>query len=280
MGPSLFSSPPGWYTLRFFRITVEMDFLPAILNAFGTLWWVIPLAVVLALAKTPWFKGMFGELLVRVTAWWRLPADDYHPLHNVTLRTPDGTTQIDHVFVSRFGIFVVETKHMKGWIFGGENQAKWTQKIYRKTVSFQNPLRQNYKHVKAIEAMLDLPAEVIHSVVVFTSNSTFKTRMPANVTAGGGYVRYIRSFGTPVLNEEQVGQVIAAIRSGRLAATRATHRQHVAQLKMRADPNAARRCPKCGSEMVLRTVKRGANVGKRFWGCSTFPACRTRQDVE
>ncbi len=257
-----------------------MEFLPAIVNAFATLWWVVPLAVVMALVKTPGFKGVFGEFLVRIAAWWRLPTDVYHPLHNVTLPTPDGTTQIDHVFVSRFGIFVVETKHMKGWIFGGEHQPKWTQKIYRKTISFQNPLRQNYKHVKALEAMLDAPAEIIHSIVAFTGESTFKTPMPANVTHGGGYVRYIRSFQVPVLTDAQVGEAIAAIESGRLVATRATHRQHVAQLKSRSDPDAGRRCPKCGSEMVLRTVKRGANVGKRFWGCSGFPACRVRQEAE
>lgn len=34
------------------------------------------------------------------------------------------------------------------------------------------------------------------------------------------------------------------------------------------------RCPKCGSEMILRTVKNGSNVGNQFWGCSTYPACR------
>lgn len=257
-----------------------MDFLPAIFDVLGTMWWLIPAALLLALMKTPWFKGMVGEFLVKLVARFRLPADVYHALHNVTVPTPDGTTQIDHIFVSRFGIFVVETKHMKGWIFGGENQAKWTQKIYRKTVSFQNPLRQNYKHVKALEALLELPAEVIHSVVAFTGESTFKTPMPANVTQGGGYVRYIRSFTVPVLRDIQVDEVVSAIGSGRLATTRATHRQHVAQLKSRAEPSAPRHCPKCGSEMVIRTVKRGANVGKRFWGCSTFPACRTKQDLD
>ncbi|MDZ7854092.1 MAG: nuclease-related domain-containing protein [Halomonas sp.] len=80
-----------------------------------------------------------------------MPAETYKPIHNVTLPTPDGSTQIDHIFVSRFGIFVVETKNMKGWIFGDKDQAQWTQKIYRKSFRFQNPLRQNYKHVKSLE---------------------------------------------------------------------------------------------------------------------------------
>lgn len=257
-----------------------MDLFPAILSAFGSLWWLIPLAVVLALVKTPWFKGMFGEFLVKLAARIRLPSAVYHPLHDVTVPTPDGSTQIDHVFVSPFGIFVVETKHMRGWIFGGEKQPNWTQKLYRKTVSFQNPLRQNYRHIKALEAMLVLPSEVIHSVVAFTGESRFKTPMPPNVTAGGGYVRYIRSFKTPVLSDEQVKDAITAIESGRLAPTRATHRQHVARLKTRSDPDAKRHCPKCGSEMVLRTVKRGSNTGKRFLGCSAFPECRATRGVE
>lgn len=33
-------------------------------------------------------------------------------------------------------------------------------------------------------------------------------------------------------------------------------------------------CPKCSSEMVLRTAKKGANAGGRFWGCVTYPKCR------
>jgi hypothetical protein len=185
-------------------------------------------------------KGVFGEALVRFSARLRLPAETYHPIHNVTLPTPDGTTQIDHLFVSRFGIFVVETKHLKGWIFGGEHQARWTQKIFKKSFRFQNPLHQNHKHVKALEAMLDLPSEAIHSVVVFTGGSTFKSPMPGNVTEGGGYVTYIQSFGEPVLSELQVRHAISIIQAGRLEPTWKTHRQHVQQLKAKFDPGRAR----------------------------------------
>ena len=37
---------------------------------------------------------------------------------------------------------------------------------------------------------------------------------------------------------------------------------------------AAPRCPKCGSEMVLRMAKSGVNEGKQFWGCPNYPRCR------
>lgn len=38
-------------------------------------------------------------------------------------------------------------------------------------------------------------------------------------------------------------------------------------------------CPQCGSGMVRRTAKRGANSGQDFWGCSKYPACRGVRDI-
>ena len=32
--------------------------------------------------------------------------------------------------------------------------------------------------------------------------------------------------------------------------------------------------PRCGSDLVLRTAKKGPNAGSQFWGCSAFPKCR------
>ena len=36
-------------------------------------------------------------------------------------------------------------------------------------------------------------------------------------------------------------------------------------------------CPKCNTQMVKRTAKRGNNAGQAFWGCSNFPKCRVTQ---
>lgn len=255
-----------------------MDYSP-IINEVYKLWWLIPIAFAIGLLKTPWFKGVVGEAVVKFAAKLQLPASTYHRFHNVTLPTTDGTTQIDHVFVSRFGIFVVETKNMKGWIFGSEKQATWTQKIFKKSFKFQNPLRQNYKHVKTLEAALDIPPETIHSVVVFAGESTFKTPMPANVTRGNGYITYIKSFSEPVLSEIEVRRTVVKIKAGRFAPSRETNRQHIENLKTRTKPNTNRTCPKCGSGMILRTAKQGPNTGNQFWGCSNYPKCRVIQNV-
>jgi len=94
-----------------------------------SLFWLIPAVLLIGLLKSPWAKGQIGELLVRLFAHWQLNKQTYRRLHNVILNTPDGTTQIDHVFLSPYGIFVLETKNMSGWIFGSEKQAQWTQKL-------------------------------------------------------------------------------------------------------------------------------------------------------
>ena len=255
-----------------------MDYSP-IISQFLKLWWLIPILLVVGLLQSPWFKGVTGEALVRLAARLRLPRDTYHPIHNVTLPTPDGTTQIDHILVSRFGVFVVETKHMKGWIFGSEKDAQWTQKIFKHSFKFQNPLSQNYKHVKALEAALGIPPDVIHSVVVFSGDCTFKTHLPANVARGGRYITHIKSFQQQVLSDVQVQETLARIQAVRLPKSLATTRRHINNLRARRDPTAERACPRCGSSMVVRTVKQGRNAGTQFWGCSSYPKCKAMQSL-
>lgn len=242
-------------------------------------WCAISLILLVAFLRSAWFKGATGEAFVKLLARLWLSSRIYHPIHNVTLPTLDGTTQIDHIFVSRFGIFVIETKNMKGWIFGSEYQAQWTQTIFKKSYKFQNPLRQNHKHVKAVESLVDVPSETIKSVIVFTGGSKFKSPMPKNVTHGIGYVTYIRSFREKVLSESQVKDVLGQISQSKLLPTLKTSREHVRNLKSRNEPSSEQRCPRCGARMVLRTASRGKNAGKKFWGCSNYPACKAVKNL-
>ena len=64
-------------------------------------------------AQTRAFQNR-GEARLSRELTMRFVAPDYHLLNHVTLRLREGTTQIDHVLVSRFGIFVIETKDYRG----------------------------------------------------------------------------------------------------------------------------------------------------------------------
>lgn len=223
-------------------------------------------------------KGGRGERRVH-RHMQRLPLHIYHQLHDVTLMTHDGSTQIDHILISPFGIFVIETKHMKGWIFGNENQAQWTQCLFKEKFRFQNPLRQNYKHIEAIRAHLDVPREALHSVIVFSGDCEFKNTMPANVMRAWDLAPYVLSFTEKVLNERQVQIALAKLEMRRLEPSPETHKQHVQALKKRLAPEARMKCPSCGSNMVLRVAKRGPNAGGKFWGCEAYPKCKGIRSV-
>ena len=240
-------------------------------------WFVIPVLFLAAIIKAPWFKGLMGEFVVNLSTKFLLDKNQYRLIKNVTLPSEDGTTQIDHIIVSVFGVFVVETKNMKGWIFGGQNQRTWTQKIYKHSNKFQNPLHQNYKHVKTLESLLGLSDRQVHSVIVFVGESTFKTEMPENVTHGRGYARYIKSKKEPVLTESEVNDIAEKIEAGRLTRSFKTNRDHVKHVKnivAEKEKPSAPSCPECSSPMVMRKARRGKNSGKKFWGCKKYPQCR------
>ena len=208
-----------------------MDFSQIINQALGVLWILIPITILVTILKSPWFKGAVGEFIVNLSVKLLLDKEKYHLIKNVTLPTKDGTTQIDHIIVSEFGVFVIETKNMKGWIFGSPNQKKWTQKIYSFSRKFQNPLHQNYKHVKNLQCLLDLNEQQVHSVIVFVGDSTFKTEMPENVTYGGGYVTYIKSKNVPVLQASQVKEIVNKIEKVRHVPSFKTNHEHIKHVK-------------------------------------------------
>ena len=218
------------------------------------------------------FKGFIGETMGSLAHKLMLDSVIYRELNNVTIPTGDGTTQIDHVIVSRYGIFVIEAKNMNGWIFGDEKSAEWTQSLPGGKFKFQNPLRQNYRHIKCLSDFLGVDHDKFHSVVMFWGESTFKTAMPEYVL-DKGYTSYIKSKISVLFSEDEVEQIVTAIQSGRLPATWATRRQHIDSLKERHSlletPTEAFKsgnpiCPLCNGAMLRRSAKRGGHAGKEF----------------
>ena len=195
--------------------------------------------VLVGVLRSPRFKGWRGERAVQRLIAQRLNPLVYVDLHNVTLPMANGgSTQIDHLIFSPYGLFVLETKNYQGWIFGTEKQREWTQQIFRKRSKFQNPLRQNYKHTKTLQDLLGIGAEHVHSVIAFVGDCEFKTEMPSQVTKGDGFVAYIQSFTQTVWAPEEMQALLDKLEAVRLQPGRATDKQHVAHVK---DLQAAKR---------------------------------------
>jgi len=178
-------------------------------------------------------RGWNGERIVANRLRKGLPNPDYFIFHNVYMPTTDGmTTQIDHVVVSEFGVFVLETKNYSGWIFASEDSKVWTQTLPRSKHTFQNPIRQNYRHVCAIAENLGLPKSYIRGVVVFTDGE-FKRGMPPGVVYSSGAVQYVKSFSSRILKRKEVEQIVAAISEWDASVSKERRAAHVANLRAR-----------------------------------------------
>lgn len=188
--------------------------------------------VLAGVLRSPRFKGWRGERAVQRLIAQRLNPLIYVDLHNVTLPTADGgSTQIDHLIFSPYGLFVLETKNFQGWIFGTEKQREWTQQIFKKRSKFQNPLRQNYKHIKTLQELLGIESAHVHSVIAFVGDCEFKTEMPPQVTRGDGFAAYIQSFDQTIRSPEQMQMWLDKLDEVKLQPGRATDKRHVAHVK-------------------------------------------------
>jgi restriction system protein len=228
--------------------------------------------------QSPSSIGAAGEARVDSTLRSNLDNQDYHVLTDLTLPTKDGTTQIDHIVLSRKGVFVIETKNMSGWIFGNADQARWMQVFRRQKWQFQNPLRQNYKHVKVVQALLGIKSEQLENVVVFVGSAEQKNALPANVLwSQRELVSYIRSKTFEHFSNSQIQTFAGQLVKNKLDANRETKRAHIKHVKLNAiaKQNDKTKCPRCAAALVERSNRKS---GEKFLGCSRYPKCKgTRQ---
>ncbi len=176
-----------------------------------------------------------GEALVSRVVRGSFHSPDFHLLNHVTLKDERGTTQIDHILVSRFGVFVIETKNYSGWIFGNATQATWTQVLFYQRFKFQNPIHQNFRHVRAVQSLLDfLPPNAVKSLVVFAGQAEFKSDVPAGVIYISNLIEYLQSVShSEVMSLNRLQFCVGRLETMRLAISGETDLEHVEGLQRR-----------------------------------------------
>lgn len=183
---------------------------------------------------SPKGRGWRGERAVRrILA--KLDAESHTVFHDLTLETEHGLTQIDHLVVSEHGIWVLETKTMRGLLKGDQRGRYWYQILGKSARQFQNPLRQNYRHVRAIQEVTGLAKEAVHSVVVLAGSAKFDGDMPDNVVHTKQLLAYLMVVGVTDhrLEAAERSKAVHAIEENRLPPGRATNRRHLAELEER-----------------------------------------------
>lgn len=248
---------------------------------------VVSLFIYLARYNSAKQKGKRGEM--RVSAILSKLSDEYTILNDLVFRTEKGTTQIDHIVVSKYGIFTIETKNYRGEIYGDDNRKEWTQLIVTKVTyakkwwktytyvtknRFYNPVKQSVGHAFRIKELLSVfPHVKIVPIVVFTGDAILKYVESNNhVVYEKNLLDVIDGYKTTYLTDNDVQAVLAILTSNNIRET-VSDRQHVKNLRIAArEVNATINsgiCPKCGGHLIKRNGKYGT-----FYGCSNYPKCR------
>lgn len=261
------------------------------------------------------WTGRHGEKLTeRELKLVRFFGRDGKVLRNIYVPKDNGeTSEIDVVYITQKGIFVIESKNYSGWIFGDEKSAYWTAMLPNKTKNrFYNPIKQNKTHIKWLGQYLN--GEVpLYSIIVFSERCELK-----KVTVDSSDIKVIqrdRLYAAvrdiwdkteDKLNKEQVESIYEALEILTHVdnATKMAHIDHINEKyknnssevcttlcapavkkeipseTLTAQPEDAAVCPKCGGALILRVAKKGPNAGNQFYGCSNYPKCRYTKNID
>ncbi len=219
-------------------------------------------------------RGKLSEKLVE-NKLSNLPGE-YVMFNNVLFEGNGKSSQIDHIVVSPYGVFVIETKGYYGWILGSENGEYWTQNIYGKKYKFYNPIFQNSGHIRFLSYLLkDLYVPRFISIIVFDNRTDIKVNIRDNIVINRCHLENaILSFNEKIITSEQQARIVNRIKENAKDPAnkqfKTNHKAYARKREYESKYNAILGlCPRCGGQLIRRQGKYGA-----FHGCSNYPKCR------
>ncbi len=186
----------------------------------------------------PRIKGYMGEAMVKMELS-SLDKNKYSVINNLVLENSGGntySTQIDHLVISTYGIFSIETKNYKGLICGSEYGKRWIQNIHGNKNEFMNPSLQNYAHIQAVKSILRkyYPNIKYFSIVAFSPDAKIKVKANASIICKISQVsRKIKELSDKeILNPNDLKKVIELIEENKLNISDREHARNIATRQM------------------------------------------------
>ena len=236
-------------------------------------WWAIFVVVAIVL-------GIIGIILTftqnRITGWageqWtrerldKLPKEQYIVLNDIMIETKGRTHQIDHVVVSPHGIFSIETKKYSGYLRGSKYDKNWIRYNWGRKYFYENPIRQNMGHVKALAELLNMDESKIFNLVCIPSDAHLDIKHDGELTRYDTLLERIVSHNQIIINNPN--EIANIIISNNIIDEK-IRREHVRRINETVIKNDQTKCPRCGGQLVYRDGKYG-----RFIGCINYPRCK------
>ncbi len=251
-------------------------FIDSLINFYiSNPWLVISLIIVWTIALLldlyyPKFRGFMGEYWVKLELS-KLPKDEYIVLNDIMIKDDHGTHQIDHLVLSKFGIFVIEMKNYYGLIKGKEFDNKWCQYLGKNKSYFINPIHQNYGHIKALSNLLKIDDKNFISIVCFSNQAKLAVNCNSVVTQLDYLNDEIVMFNNLLINDD-ISELSNKVLLNNIE-DKKIRKKHIRDIRNRiSNENELAQnmiCPRCGSKLVERNGKYG-----KFIGCSSYPKCK------
>lgn len=223
------------------------------------------------------FKGKSGEKLVAE----RLDIIDGYKyiLNNIMFNDNGKSRQIDHIAITEYGIYIIETKNYAGDIYGRENSNEWQQYLNRKCFKFKNPIHQNYGHTEVVKKQLEgfIDTTVIYSIIVFIRRCKLHTDTKTPIIYEDQLASFIRNR-AKILNKEQINQIYQILLDNSIKnkETIKNHKENVKNyIQYKEELIKEETCPSCYGKLIKRYGKKGY-----FYGCSNFPKCKYTKCIE
>ena len=213
--------------------------------------------------------GFMGEFWVK-SELKKLPKDKYKILNNIMIKINEKTYQIDHIVISLYGIFVIETKNYDGLITGNYKSDKWCMHLGKNKYYFYNPIHQNYGHIKALEQLLGINESKFISIISMSNRAKIKVDAK-NVVNLDYLLDAIKKYQDITL-DVNIEELVEKINVNNITDKEA-RKKHVKNIKQDVKNKKEQEdnmiCPRCKSQLVVRNGKNG-----EFIGCSNYPKCK------
>lgn len=180
---------------------------------------------------SPEDKGKAGESIVAATLK-QLPSEDYVIINDILLDIGTTTSQIDHIVVSVYGIFVIETKHYAGSIYGNAASKEWSQYVNGKQYKFYNPLMQNQGHCYALSKVFtNKLLNYIIPITVFSKNCNLKIYGGENLLHLPDLIPAIKKYNAELMSREQMNAIADKIRNCKCNSEFTKWESHIRQVQ-------------------------------------------------
>lgn len=198
--------------------------------------------------------------------------ENYIVLHDLILATPNGKmTHIDHLVLSIYGVFVIETNNHKGRIGGEEKKKYWTQSHFGREKKFYSPIFQTYTHIHTLEQLIGCKPYV--SIITFhprvTIDQIHVTQDWLHITHDKQILKIIKQYKERLISQDELIRMENVILKNLVIDKNAINKKNLVEHSEKSIFAKARSCPKCGGKLVA-----GKGRYNAVSSCSNFPACR------